>query len=95
MPTSDALLTAQQHQQAGRLVRAEQIYRQILAADPGNATAWHLLATLAMAGGALPTAVEVLTEAIRLAPRVALFHVTLGDAYQRLGDIARAMASFR
>jgi len=31
---SDALATAIQHHQAGRLQSAEQIYRQILLADP-------------------------------------------------------------
>jgi len=93
---SDALLhSGEKHQQAGRLDLAEQIYRQVLAAEPSNAKAWHLLAILAIAGGALPTAVELLTEAIRRAPREALFHATLGEAYQRLGDTARALASLR
>ena len=92
MSASDALLlSGELHQQAGRLDQAAQIYRQVLAADPSNAKACYLLATLAIAGGALPTAVELLTEAIRLAPREAGFHVTLSEAYQRLGDTTRAL----
>ena len=43
----EALAIAIQHHQAGRLPAAEQIYRQILAADPKQPDAWHLLGVLA------------------------------------------------
>ena len=43
---SEALAIAVQHHQAGRLQAAEQIYRQILAAEPNQADAWHLLGVI-------------------------------------------------
>ena len=44
---SEALAIAIQHHQAGRLQAAEQIYRQILAVEPNQADALHLLGVIA------------------------------------------------
>ena len=41
------LQTGLEHHQAGRFAEAETIYRQILAANPGDADALHLLGILA------------------------------------------------
>src|SRR5437763_100319 len=43
----ELLKTALAAHQAGQLQQAEQMYRQILAADEKNAPAWHLLGVLA------------------------------------------------
>ena len=42
-----ALARGREHHQAGRFAEAEAIYRQVLAADPRNAPALHLLGVLA------------------------------------------------
>ncbi len=42
------LESAQSHHQAGRLAEAEKIYRQILAQQPDNPWALHLLGVLAV-----------------------------------------------
>jgi predicted TPR repeat methyltransferase len=44
---SEALRVALQQHQAGNTSEAEQIYRQILQADPQHANAWHLLGVIA------------------------------------------------
>ena len=44
---SDAWAAALAHHEAGEFAEAEQICRQIIAAEPNFAGAWHLLALLA------------------------------------------------
>src|SRR5690242_20710451 len=46
-PAELALARGREHHQAGRFAEAEAIYRQVLAADPVNASAMHLLGVLA------------------------------------------------
>ena len=79
---SETLAMAIQHHQAGRLGEAEQAYRQILAADPNHADAWHLLEFLADQVGKHETAVEYITQAIRLQSSQPAYHHNLGDAYR-------------
>ena len=49
---------AVQHQQAGRLREAEQLYRQILVRQPNHAAALHLLGVIAAGAGRNDIAVE-------------------------------------
>jgi protein O-GlcNAc transferase len=92
---SEALAIAIQHHQAGRLQTAEQIYRQILAAEPNHADAWHLLGFIAHQSGRHEVAVEYIGYAIRLAGSRADFHHHLGDAYRALGKAADAVSCYR
>ncbi len=39
----EALTSGTRHQQAGQLAEAERLYRQVLAVEPDNAHALHLL----------------------------------------------------
>ena len=55
---SEALTIAVQHHQAGRLEAAEQIYRQIVAVEPNQADARHLLGVIASQAGGHEIAVE-------------------------------------
>ena len=64
-----------------------------LALDDGQADAWHLLGLTHLDGGRLQQAVGAFTEAIRLAPEVAGFHVNLAAALHRLGEISAAAGS--
>ena len=63
---SEALAIAIQHHQAGRLQAAEQIYRQILQAEPNHADAIHLLGVIAHQVGKHEVAVEYIGRAIGL-----------------------------
>jgi tetratricopeptide (TPR) repeat protein len=92
---SEALAIAIAHHQAGRLQVAEQICRQILAAEPNQPDAWHLLGLVAHETGRHEVAVECLGHAVRLAGDRAAFHSSLGAAYRALDRIPEAIACYR
>jgi tetratricopeptide (TPR) repeat protein len=93
--SSETFAQAIEHHQAGRLQAAERIYRQILAAEPQHADAWHLLGLIAHQVGKQQFAVEYIAYAIRLSPSVAAFHNNLGVSYQALGRLDEAAACWR
>lgn len=98
MPTltiPQALELAIQHHEAGRLVDAETIYRQILAVQPNHSQAHHLLGALAHANGQDEAAVEWIRKAIQLGWNTAAAHSNLGEAYRGLGRLEEAMAAYR
>ena len=64
----EALTTAIRHHQAGRLQAAEQIYRQILAVEPGHAEALHLLGVINAQAGNHQLAVEYMRRALARNP---------------------------
>jgi tetratricopeptide (TPR) repeat protein len=92
---SEALAIAIQHHQAGRLQAAEQIYRQVLQAEPNQADAWHLLGVIAHQVGKHGIAVEYLARAIGLNQTDAGFHNDLGRAYHALRRNPEAVACYR
>jgi tetratricopeptide (TPR) repeat protein len=92
---SEALAIAIQHHQAGRLQTAEQIYRQILAAEPNHADALHFLGVMASQVGKHAVAVEYMQRAIALKGDVAFFHSNLGKVYHALHRTAEAVACCR
>lgn len=67
---------------AGRLDEAKRLYAQILAAEPGNASAWHFLGVLQHQVGESESAVASITRALELDPRYV-------DAWNNLGNIHR------
>jgi protein O-GlcNAc transferase len=92
---AEALSLAIAHHQAGRLEVAEQIYRQILAAEPAHAEALHLLGVVAYQRGQHRMAVGLLAQAIAKHPTDARYHNNLGQAYRALGNDAAAIACYR
>ncbi len=96
MPTiSETFAIAIQHHQGGRLQAAEQIYRQILAAEPNQPDALHLLGVIAHQVGKHEVAIETIGRAIRLQGSVASYHNNLGEAYRALRRISEAVACYR
>ncbi len=81
--------------QAGRLEEAERIYEQVLAREPRNADAQQFLGLLRLRRGDVEGAVERISRAVVLNPKVGAYHYNLGLALQRRGDAAEAMASYR
>jgi tetratricopeptide (TPR) repeat protein len=92
---SEALLTAIQHHQGGRLQAAAQIYRQILAIEPNQPDALHLLGVIASQMGQHAVAVECIRRAIGLKRTTAVFHHSLGNAWKDQGKLAEAVACYR
>jgi tetratricopeptide (TPR) repeat protein len=91
----EALAIATQHHQAGRLQAAEQIYRQILQAEPSHADAWHLLGLAASQQGRYEVAIECIGRAIGCDGAQAAFHSNLAGVYRALHRIPEAVACLR
>ncbi|MGA2254974.1 MAG: tetratricopeptide repeat protein [Thermoguttaceae bacterium] len=91
----EALAVAVQHHQAGRLQAAEQIYRQILAAEPNQPDVLHLLGMVAYQAGKHDFAIECIGQAIAANGRVAIFHSNLGAAYLALRRVPEAVDCYR
>ncbi len=82
-----------EHHQAGRLAEAEACYRRVLAAQPGNADALHLLGVIAHQAGRASLAVELIAQAIKLNPHNPFYFSNLGNAQTALGRFHQALAS--
>jgi len=88
------LATAVRLQQSGEHAAAESIYRAVLASDPDNAEALHLLGCNLIAQRRLDEAVTVLLRATGTGRDCAEAHYHLADAYRARGDSSGALKSF-
>jgi Flp pilus assembly protein TadD len=78
---------------AGRLAEAEQVYRQVLAADPRHADANHMLGVLALQSGHPGAALDLFDAAILAKPLVSVYHVHRAHALLALRRPAEAVAA--
>ena len=92
---SRALKTALAHHQAGRLDRAEALYRTVLADDPDHADALHLLGVLAYQCGKPAAALQLIERALPSLAELPDAHLNYGNALRDLGRPAEAAASYR
>ena len=83
------------HHHAGRLPQAEACYRKILAVEPSNLNALHLLGVLARQAGQPRVAVDLISKAVALNERVPELHSNLGNALMDLERTAEAEACYR
>ncbi|MGO9464002.1 MAG: tetratricopeptide repeat-containing sulfotransferase family protein [Isosphaeraceae bacterium] len=81
--------------QAGQLGRAAERYQQVLAQDPSNADALHLLGVLHHQEGNYPRAVSLIGRAVALRPNVAVYHANLAEPFRELGEFERAAGCCR
>jgi len=81
--------------QAGRLQEAEALYRQILAGDPGNSDALHLLGVAAHQQGRHDEAMALIVKAIVADASRPEFHNNLGEVHRKLGRPSQAEHSYR
>ena len=81
--------------QAGQLEQAAGVYRKVLAADPHNADALHLLGMVALQHGQARPAAELIARAIAAHDGRADYHFHHALALQTLGDMEGAVAGYR
>ena len=80
---------------AGSIAEAATIYRQVLAAEPANADALHLLGLALKSEGRLDEALASIEKAVALRPDFADAIYNLGNTLGGLGRREEAVASFR
>jgi tetratricopeptide (TPR) repeat protein len=95
MTVAEAFALALRHHQAGNLLPAEQICRQILQAASGHADSHHLLGVLAYQTGRYEQAVSAIRSAVALNPSAAVYLINLGMAQEALGQIDEAVACYQ
>jgi tetratricopeptide (TPR) repeat protein len=92
MATIEEMLdTAISHHQASRLQEAEQLYRNILAAEPNHTDALHLLGLVRHQLGNCDAAIESISRALALQPRSALYWENLGAVLHGAKRFAEAI----
>jgi predicted O-linked N-acetylglucosamine transferase (SPINDLY family) len=90
-----AIELALARQRAGDAAEAESIYRQIIAHQPDQPDALHLLGVMKFSQGDANAGCELIQRAVAAAPQVAVFHNNLGVVFKLLGDNAAAEEQFR
>jgi Tfp pilus assembly protein PilF len=92
---SEALAIAVQHHQGGRLQAAGEICRRILAVEPDQTDACHLLGVISAQTGDHQFAVEYLRRALAAKPGWAEAHYNLGKALKEQGKLDEAIVCYR
>lgn len=92
--TSQELTRAMALHRNGRFAEAGTAYQAILAKDPENADALHLLGLIAYQLGNFGPAAEFIDSALRLRPDEAKFHSNRGNIAKSCGDIEGARRSY-
>jgi protein O-GlcNAc transferase len=92
---AEALRIALEHQRAGRLELAEEIYRRILAVAPDQADVHNNLGTLLRAQGQIDAAMVCYRRALRVRPAFAEAYNNLGNALYERGELEAAAAAYR
>ncbi|MBF0214329.1 MAG: tetratricopeptide repeat protein [Magnetococcales bacterium] len=85
---------ALEHHQAGRLQEAENLYRQIIRAEPRHQDAHNLLGFLLHQKGERDEAILSIRKALALDPEQPLFHNNLGIVLQNHGQPDAALACY-
>ena len=83
------------HYRAGRFADTAATCRRVLAADPTNADALHLLGVSALKLGQLDEAVDALRQALRLRPADAEAYNNLGIALEGRGQVGKAESAYK
>src|SRR5690348_1496062 len=84
-----------EHQRSGRLSEASAIYRHVLALDPENFDALHLLGVVHYQLGAHFDAATLIEHAIGVNADVAAAHSNLGQVYRACNRLDAAVDCFK
>jgi tetratricopeptide (TPR) repeat protein len=93
--SADTFALALQHRRSRDLPQAEQLFRQVVQANPSHTDAWRELGLTCLEMGKLADAEEGLRQAVRLRPGNAATHSDLGIALARQKKLDQAELSFR
>lgn len=91
----DLVKAAMQAHGSGDMPHAEQLYRRALAADPGHADAWHLLALALAAQFRLDDASQAAARATSLRRSVPGYWITRGTIDEDRGNAREAESAYR
>jgi predicted O-linked N-acetylglucosamine transferase (SPINDLY family) len=80
---------------AGRLPKAERLYRRVLRADPDQPVALHLLGVVVHQRGESALSVELISKALAIKPDYADAHGNLAIVFKDRGELAAAVACHR
>lgn len=92
LPVEAAIRLGFDHQQAGRLQEAEDVYRRVLASAPGNPDALHLLGLVAWQRGDLEAAAELMARSLEADATRSDFAINLSQVLWNLGRLDEAAA---
>jgi tetratricopeptide (TPR) repeat protein len=91
---ANPLQVALQHQRAGRLGEAEQIYHALLERSPGSPDLLYLLGELAQRREQFETAADFFSRAIEANPSNPHYYLSLGSLYRSRGKFDKAAANY-
>ena len=89
------LQQAVQLHSAGKLRKAEHLYRQVLSQAPGQPDALHYLGVIATQAGDFDAATNLITRALQQQPQNHLAMANLGNALLQAGNRAAAIDRYR
>ena len=95
MTRAETLTNAREAFRLGELDQAEALYRDLLADEPEDAMAHHMLGLIAHQRGDLEAAQRLIARSLAAQPDSAHAQQNLGIVQQKLGDAAGAAASYR
>jgi len=90
-----AVEEATTYHKQGHLAEAEAMYRQVLANDPHQFDALHMLGVIAHQTGKHEDAVQLIIRALQRNPADAAAHCNLGTAYRALNRLDEAVGSYK
>jgi len=93
--SKDSVAEARAHYQAGRKPQAEVICRGVVAREPENDAAWHLLGVMALEVNREELAIQLFMRALDIAPQKPAYYVNLGAALHRFGKTQEASDALR
>src|SRR4051794_29966992 len=95
MPTlAETLAEGWKLQQAGRLAPAEQLYRQVLKAQPTDPNAWCYLGMVLHDQERYDQAVGAYRRALAIQPEFPVCYNNLGNTYRLLRQLDQALVAF-
>ena len=80
--------------QAGKLPKAEQLYQQVLANNPRNSDALHLLGVIAYQVGKHEISVNLITNAIEIDSQQVEAYNNLGIVFKEQGKLEESVQAY-